>query len=207
MSDHSSASAIAPVCQPCEPEVLSIEEAPLDFFKPIDTVAPIESVEVVEPVEPIEVEMSDEYVQLTKDGPLIHLTIKRKRKRFDKEGNFIAYDGYLCRHPSICSKRIQSEGLCIAHGGAQQQCEHPGCTKVRRSQGMCITHGGKHPTCPHGGRSWICQQCLQAKGKSNNLVCSVCYKQLAPSYRLSRGGSGMCAGCEKNTVATALAQE
>jgi hypothetical protein len=58
--------------------------------------------------------------------------------------------GQRCRHAGGCHKGIQSHGLCKTHGGGQR-CRHPGgCDKAIHSYGLCRAHGGGM-RCQHAG--------------------------------------------------------
>jgi hypothetical protein len=59
--------------------------------------------------------------------------------------------GPLCRFNGGCDNLVQSNGLCVAHGGGKR-CQHAGgCGKsAQSSTSYCIAHGGGK-RCQHAG--------------------------------------------------------
>jgi hypothetical protein len=96
--------------------------------------------------------------------------------------------GSLCRFDGGCDNRIQSNGLCTAHGGGKR-CQHAGgCGKVARSPSFyCIAHGGG-------------KRCQHAGGCENGA-------QGTTSFCFVHGGGKRCqhaGGCEKSAVSPTL---
>ena len=77
-------------------------------------------------------------------------------------------------------------------------CQHTGCTTVAAYAGpgtkrtFCLPHGGG---CKHN-RVWsVCREC-NPNAKKSMACCSICVNLIAPKRRESKGGSGLCPGCD-----------